>query len=72
MLSMIALILRRGVEERMRSKELLKNFSVDEVFSEMDKISVIKLADGGGILLELTKKQKDFLRKLDVPQPQIL
>ena len=71
MLSMIALILRRGVEERMRSKELRKNFSVDEVFSEMDKISVIELSDGGEILLELTKKQKDFLRKLGVPQPQM-
>ena len=59
------------LEERMRSKALRKNFSVDEVLSEMDKISVIELADGGRILLELTRKQKDFLRKLGVTQPQI-
>ena len=70
-LSMLALILRKGLESRMRTSGLLKKYSVDALIAEIEKISVIKLAQGDDILLETTKKQRDIFTKLGISLPQI-
>ena len=70
-LSMLALILRKGLESRMRTSGLLKKYSVDALIAEIEKISVIKLAQGDDILLEITKKQRDIFTKLGISLPQI-
>jgi len=70
-LSLLALILRKGIEAKMRRAGLLKKYSVDAVIAEIEKISTIKLTDGGAIIMEITKKQREILKKLEVPQPQI-
>lgn len=70
-LSFISLILRRGLEAAVRNGKIPEKHSVDSVISEIEKISTIKLTGGGEILVELTKKQKDFLKELGVSQPRI-
>ncbi len=70
-LSMLALILRKALESRMRRSGLLKKYSVDALLAEIEKISVIKLTHGDDILLEITRKQRDIFTKLGVSPPQI-
>ena len=70
-LSLLALILRKALESRMRTSGLLKKYSVDAVIAEIEKISVIKLTQGDDILLEITKKQRDIFAKLGISLPQI-
>lgn len=70
-LSMLSLILRKGIETGMRRSGLLKKYSVDALIAEIEKISAIKLINGGAILMEITKKQRDIFNKLEISQPQI-
>jgi transposase len=70
-LSMLSLILRKGLESRMRMSGLLKKYSVDALIAEIEKISVIKLTYGDDILMEITKKQRDIFAKLGISLPQI-
>jgi hypothetical protein len=70
-LSMLSLILRKGLEARMRISGLLKKYSVDALIAEIEKISVIKLTYGNDILMEITKKQREIFTKLAISLPQI-
>ena len=69
-LSLLALILRRGLERRMRAADLLKKHSVDALVAEIEKISRVNLLNGDPILVEVTKKQREFMQKVGVPLPQ--
>jgi len=70
-LSMLSLILRKALESRMRKSGLLRKYSVDALIAEIEKIYVIKLASGGDIMLETTRKQREIFDKLGVSPPQI-
>ena len=70
-LSFLALALRSELEIRMRESALLRSSSADELLTEMDKICSVKLSDGRHILLEITRKQREFLHKIGVNPPQI-
>lgn len=69
-LSLLALILRRALERRMRAADLLKKHSVDALLAEIEKISRVNLLNGDHILVEVTKKQREFMQKVEVPLPQ--
>lgn len=69
-LGMVALMMRKALESRMREAGLLKKHSLDSVIAEIEKISKIKLTRGQHIMLEITKKQRELLNKMGISLPQ--
>lgn len=69
-LTLLALALRRELERRMREAKLIEKHPVDALLAEIEKISRVNLAAGGQILVEVTRKQREFLEKVNVPLPQ--
>ena len=64
----IALILRTILLNKMRKENMLTNVWIPDIISEMNKLKVGKIGDIWR-LNELTKKQKELLKKLAVKQP---
>ena len=64
----IALILRTILLNKMREENMLQNIWIPDVINEMSKL---KIGNIGNIwrLNELTKKEKELLKKLSVKQP---
>ena len=54
----------------MRAADLLKKHSVDALVAEIEKISRVNLLNGDPILVEVTKKQREFMQKVEIPLPQ--
>lgn len=64
----IALILRTILLNRMREKDLLKDLWIPDIINEMNKLKIVNIGNVWKIS-ELTKKQKDLLKKLEVEIP---
>jgi transposase len=60
----IALILRMRLQEKLEETRLDKNYSVEALLLELEKIHLIRLENGEQLLTEQTKKQKDIIKKL--------
>ena len=63
-LCFLALILRMRLLRMMQDTELSKNYTVDALLLELEKIKKVELSNNEMILTELTKKQKDILARL--------
>ncbi|MDD3245670.1 MAG: hypothetical protein PHF18_02185 [Methanosarcina sp.] len=50
----------------MKETEILKNYTVESLLMELEKIKKIDLENGEAIFTELTKKQKDIMEKLNL------
>jgi len=50
----------------MRDAGLLKNYTVEKLLLELEKIKKIQLANGDIVVTEVTKKQNDILKKLNL------
>jgi len=62
----IGLIIRMRLLNIMREKEILKNYTVESLLLELEKIKKIELENGETIITELTRKQKDIMGKLEL------
>ena len=63
-IAFIALILRMKLMKMMNDAGLNKKYSVDGLFTELEKIKVMILPDGEKITTEITKKQREILDAL--------
>jgi len=55
----IALILRCSLEKKLREKDLLKKYTLDEALALLRKIRSVKLPDGQTLPLEIPKKTRE-------------
>ena len=62
----LSLILRSRLVSLLRETGLADNYSVPSLLLELGKIKKVELSDGTTITTEVTKKQKDILKKLDL------
>ncbi len=60
-ISFLALILRMKLMRMMIDAELNKRYSVEGLFTELEKIKIMVLPDGERITTEITKKQRQIL-----------
>ncbi len=66
----IALIYISALRREMRKSDLIKHYSVRELLKEMETLSIVKYSGTyGHILTEITKAQKEILKKLNIPIP---
>jgi len=63
-ISFLALILRMKLMRMMIDAELNKRYSVEGLFTELEKIKIMVLPDGERITTEITKKQRQILDAL--------
>ena len=65
-ISFIALILRMKLMRMMIDAGLNKKYSVEGLFTELEKIKTLVLSDGEKITTEITKKQREILDALKI------
>jgi len=65
-ISFLALILRMKITRMMIDAGLNKKYSVDGLFTELEKIKIMILPDGEKITTEITKKQREILEALQM------
>lgn len=70
-LSFLSLILHSGVCKIMREKDIFKDYTLIELLYELKKIKIVEMENGKIFLTEISKKQKDILKKFDLPIPEI-
>lgn len=62
----LALIIRMRLMRMMKDTEPNKKYSVEGMFTELEKIKMIILPDGKRIVTECTKRQRDILNALNL------
>lgn len=62
----IGLIMRMRLLNIMREKEIVKNYTVESLLLELEKIKKIELQNGDLIVTELSRKQKDIMEILNL------
>jgi len=62
----IGLIIEMRLLNQMKKTGLLKNYTIEKLLLELEKIKKIRLANDEIIVTEITKKQKEILEKLDL------
>ncbi|MCX6666605.1 MAG: IS1634 family transposase [Euryarchaeota archaeon] len=60
----ISLIIRMTLIQQMKKTELIKEYTVEKLLMELEKMKKIRLANGEIITTELTKKQKLIIEQL--------
>ena len=60
----IALILRMRLQKKIEETGLDKNYCVEDLLLELEKIHLVRLENGEQLLTELTKRQKDIIKKM--------
>ena len=63
-IAFLALILRMKLMRLMSNAELNKRYSVEGLFTELEKVKLMILPDGEKITTEITKKQREILDAL--------
>ena len=67
----IALILQSHIHKVMKETNLVKNYTVEELIGELEKISLIEFTSGKKIMTEISKKQRLIYEKFKVELPKI-
>ena len=62
----LSLVVRMRLINKMRDAGLLKNYTVEKLLLELEKIKKIQLANGDIVVTEVTKKQNDIPNKLNL------
>ncbi len=60
----LSLILSSGIHNTMREKALNKKYTLEEIMYELKKLKMIRLQNQRKVLTEITKTQKELLKKL--------
>jgi len=67
----ISLILYSAILRGLREKKLSRKFTVEQVFYELRKLSVIEIDSKKPMVSELTRKQKDIFEAFEIPVPVV-
>ncbi|MBE0521945.1 MAG: hypothetical protein IBX39_06730 [Candidatus Methanoperedenaceae archaeon] len=59
-----SLIVRMRLINQIRENGLLKNYTVEKLLLELEKIKKIEMVNEDVVVTEITKKQNDILEKL--------
>lgn len=62
----IGLIIRMRLLNIMKETEIIKDYTVESLLMELEKIKKIEMENGESIVTELTRKQKDIMEKLNL------
>ena len=62
----IGLIIRMRLLNIMKEKGILKDYTVESLLLELEKIKKIELENGESIVTELTRKQREIMEKLNL------
>jgi len=62
----LGLIIRMQLLKRMKEAEISENYSLEMLMLELEKVRKIKLANGTVVVSELTKKQRELLKILQL------
>jgi transposase len=62
----LSLIVRMRLINQMRVTGLLKNYTIEKLLLELEKIKKIQLANEDIVVTEVTKMMNDILKKLDL------
>ena len=62
----IGLMIRMRLLKMMKETEIIKDYTVESLLLELEKIRKIEMQNGELIVTELTKKQKEILEKMDL------
>lgn len=65
-MNFLSLILRMRLLNRMREADMLKKYTVEKLLLELEKLKKVQLTNGEIIVTEMTSKQKDIVKILDL------
>jgi transposase len=60
----LSLVLYFELQNRMNASELQKKYSVETLLMELGKLRMVKLLNGNEMLTEVTKKQREIIKKM--------
>lgn len=67
----ISLIIQSHIHKIMKETDLFKNFTVEELINELEKINLIEFTSGKKIMTEISKKQRLIYEIFKVDLPKI-
>ncbi len=67
----LSLILYAALGNVMREHDLFKTYTVKELMYELKKLKIVEFYDGKSYLTEISKRQKDIFRKLEIGIPHL-
>lgn len=67
----ISLILASYIRRQMNIKNLYGNFTFKKLFSELKKLRVVEFSNGRKILTEISKKQKNIIKAMNIELPDL-
>jgi transposase len=67
----IALIIYSWIHQRLKSGHLKKTYTMNEVFYELQKLSVVTIGKNQKILTEQSKRQRVIFETFGIPQPTL-
>ncbi len=67
----IALIIYSWIHQRLKSGPLAKTYTMNEVFYELKKLSVVTIGENQKILTELSKRQRVIFETFGIAQPTL-
>ena len=70
-INFISLILYSAILHGLREKKLSKKFTVEQVFYELRKLSVIEIDSKQPMVSELTRKHKEIFEAFEIPIPVV-
>ena len=65
----VALILLSWLDKKMKDKKLYKTYTQEEIMWELKRLKTVELGEKS-LLTEISKKQEELFKKLDVPCPK--
>jgi len=65
----IALVLLSWLDKKMKDKKLYKNYTQEEVMWELKRLKIVELGEKR-ILTEISKKQFELFKQLEIPLPK--
>ena len=68
-LDFLALIIYSQISKTMMDEDIFKNYTVQELMYEFKKIKLIKLGEKKTIITEVSKKQRELLKKFNIDYP---
>jgi transposase len=63
---LIGLIIRMRLLSMMRETKIIEDYTVESLLLELEKIRKIELQNGEVIVTELTRKQKEIIKKMNL------
>ena len=68
-MAFIGLILHSWIDKTMKTTDLYKRYTQEEVMSELKRLKVVELSDNRKILTEISKNQKYLFKLFHIPEP---